>query len=232
MYFLPSEWQLQEAKNKLSQLIKEVKKGVPQYITVHGRRTAVVLCAEEYDRLKRPRSPLSSALLMPVVDDSDDLFVRDADTGREYRFVKYLLDTVVVSEYIRRKPVQSVIDWLDEQEESHLYISSVTIAELKKGYYKLAYREPSYGAMERTKKIGLWIEKVQERFDNRILPIDKALLSIWANLCGQAEAQGRKLPIIDSLLVASAMHFDLMIITRNVADFKNCLNTVRIYNPY
>ena len=78
-----NEWQLQEAKNKLSHLVKEAKKGVPQYITVHGKNTAVVISAVEYERLKRPSSSLSSALLMPVLDAADNLFERDTDTGRD-----------------------------------------------------------------------------------------------------------------------------------------------------
>ena len=83
MNSLPNEWQFQEAKNKLSHLVKEAKKGVPQYITVHGKSTAVVISAAEYERLKRPRSSLSSALLMPILDDPDSLFERNTDTGRD-----------------------------------------------------------------------------------------------------------------------------------------------------
>jgi prevent-host-death family protein len=78
-----NEWQLQEAKNKLSQLVKEAKKGVPQYITVHGRSTAVVISSAEHERLKRPRSSLSSALLMPILDKPESLFERTRDTGRD-----------------------------------------------------------------------------------------------------------------------------------------------------
>ena len=77
----PDEWQLQEAKNKLSQLVKEAKKGKPQYITVHGKNAAVLISAQEYERLKQPRSKLSSALLPPLIDDDDRLFERDKDTG-------------------------------------------------------------------------------------------------------------------------------------------------------
>lgn len=83
MNSIPNEWQLQEAKNKLSHLVKEAKKGVPQYITVHGKSTAVVISAAEYERLRRPRSSLSSALLMPILDDPDNLFDRSTDTGRD-----------------------------------------------------------------------------------------------------------------------------------------------------
>lgn len=80
---LPNQWQLQEAKNKLSQLIKNADKGVPQYITVHGKNTAVILSTKEYEKLKRPASKLSSVLLMPVLEKEDELFERNQDTGRD-----------------------------------------------------------------------------------------------------------------------------------------------------
>jgi len=81
---LPNQWQLQEAKNKLSQLVKNAGKGVPQYITVHGKNTAVILSTEEYEKLKRPASKLSSVLLMPVLEEEEDeLFERNRDTGRD-----------------------------------------------------------------------------------------------------------------------------------------------------
>lgn len=83
MNSLHNEWQLQEAKNKLSQLVKAAKKGIPQYITVHGRNTAVVISTQEYERLKRPSSTLSSALQMPILDNDDTLFERNTDIGRD-----------------------------------------------------------------------------------------------------------------------------------------------------
>lgn len=77
-----NEWQLQEAKNKLSQLVKDAGKGIPQYITVHGRNTAVILSTKEYVKLKRPESKLSSILLAPIIENDEDLFDRSDDTGR------------------------------------------------------------------------------------------------------------------------------------------------------
>ncbi|MEE9355748.1 MAG: type II toxin-antitoxin system Phd/YefM family antitoxin [Methylococcaceae bacterium] len=79
----PNEWQLQEAKNKLSQLVKDAGKGIPQYITVHGRSTAVILSTKEYAKLKRADSKLSSTLLMPIMENDEDLFERNRDIGRE-----------------------------------------------------------------------------------------------------------------------------------------------------
>ena len=80
---LPRQWQLQEAKNKLSQLIKIADGGAPQYITVHGRNTAVVLSFHEYQKLTSPANKLSSTLLMPILDEAEEeLFERSPDSGR------------------------------------------------------------------------------------------------------------------------------------------------------
>lgn len=144
----------------------------------------------------------------------------------------YLLDTSVISEYIKKQPSQKVIDWLDDQDERRFYISCLTIAELKKGYYKLKQKNSSRGNDERVKKIQMWIEKVEERFQDRTVHIDMNLLDTWANLCGSSEAEGKTLPVLDSLLVATARIHDMVVVTRNVADFQNCSKTLGIFNPY
>jgi len=78
-----SEWQLQEAKGNFSQLVKRAAGGDAQVVTVHGKPTAVVVSAEEYARLTRRRSKLSTALLRPdlAIDDLD--IFRSRDTGRD-----------------------------------------------------------------------------------------------------------------------------------------------------
>ena len=81
-----SEWQLQDAKNKLSQLIKQASSGEPQVVTVHGKPTAVVVSAEEYARLTRTRrGKLSSALLRPDIAADDLDLTRSRDTGRNIK---------------------------------------------------------------------------------------------------------------------------------------------------
>lgn len=78
-----SEWQLQEAKSNLSQLIKQATNGEVQSVTVHGKPTAVVVSAAEYARLTRHRGKLSTALLRPDLAGEDLDFSRSRDTGRE-----------------------------------------------------------------------------------------------------------------------------------------------------
>lgn len=142
------------------------------------------------------------------------------------------MDTSVLSEYIRKKPAQKVIDWLDEQDERALYISCLTIAELKKGYYKLHGKGEALGEDRRAGKLNVWIQKLENRFQERIVPIDAGLLELWALTCGHSEAEGKKLPVVDSLLVATAQTHGMMAVTRNVADFRNCSKSVKVYNPY
>jgi len=78
------EWQLQEAKNNLSQQIREATHGDAQVVTVHGKPTAVVVSADTYARLTRPRrGKLSAALLLrPGLAGEDLDFARNPDTGR------------------------------------------------------------------------------------------------------------------------------------------------------
>ena len=84
----PKHWQLQEAKNKLSQVLKDAVSGGPQYITVHGKNTAVILSTQDYETLKGRRSKLASSLAVPILDDelATELFERNKDTGRGVTF--------------------------------------------------------------------------------------------------------------------------------------------------
>ncbi|CRI66570.1 Prevent-host-death family protein [Thiocapsa sp. KS1] len=78
------EWQLQQAKNGLSQLIRLARSDGPQFVTLHGKPTAVVLSVEDYARLtKRQEGALSAALLDPEIAGEDIDFGRDRDTGRD-----------------------------------------------------------------------------------------------------------------------------------------------------
>ena len=78
-----SKWQLQKAKGNLSQLVKRAAGGDAQVVTVHGKPTVVVVSAEDYARLTRPRrGKLSTALLRPDLAVEDLDFSRDRDTGQ------------------------------------------------------------------------------------------------------------------------------------------------------
>lgn len=76
-------WQLQEAKNRLSELVKEARATGPQVITVHGKETAVVMSVEEYRKLSRREENLADFFLRSPLHGSNLLIERDQDLGRE-----------------------------------------------------------------------------------------------------------------------------------------------------
>ena len=137
----------------------------------------------------------------------------------------YLLDTYVISEYVKKQPNQQVINWIDVQEESSLFISIITIAEIKKGIVRIEKSQPS-----RYQKLEKWLQKIEQRFTNRILPLNENILDTWAKICGQSEAQGKKLPIMDSLIAATASENNLVIVTRNLSDF--AFSSVNVFSPW
>ena len=139
--------------------------------------------------------------------------------------MSYLLDTCTISEYLKRKPNSQVIFWLDEQLEESLFISILTIGELKKGINKIRNTNPN-----RYRKLSKWIVKVEARFKNRILPLNENVINIWASMCGENEAKGKKLPVMDSLIASTAIEFNLIIVTRNTNDFDSL--PVKTFNPW
>ena len=139
--------------------------------------------------------------------------------------MNYLLDTCVLSEYVKKKPNQQVIQWLDDQEEASLYISILTIAELKKGIIKIKNSQPL-----RYQKLTKWLQKIKQRFNQRILPLTNNILDSWGKTCGESEAKGNKLAIMDSLIAATAYEHNLIIVTRNISDFH--FSSIKVFSPW
>ncbi|TRO79123.1 type II toxin-antitoxin system Phd/YefM family antitoxin [Trichloromonas acetexigens] len=77
------EWQLQEAKNRLSRVVEEARRGKPQTITLRGTPAAVVLSFEQYQELTRPRLPLSEFFKSSPLRGVELELERSRDTGRE-----------------------------------------------------------------------------------------------------------------------------------------------------
>jgi tRNA(fMet)-specific endonuclease VapC len=138
--------------------------------------------------------------------------------------VRYLLDTCVVSELAGRKPNEKVISWIDSMPESHLFLSVITIGELRKGIEKLP-------DSKRKETLLRWFQdELLVRFADRILPIDAEVMQIWGEVTAKLERMGRPMPAMDSLIVAVALHGNLSLVTRNVDDFKN--SGVTLLNPW
>ena len=140
----------------------------------------------------------------------------------------YLLDTSIVSELLKKRPSTEILDWLDAQSESSLFLSGLTIAELQKGLFKLEKRARTQPDLQRVERIRNWIQEVEARFEGRVLPVDKDVLTTWAQTCGAREAEGVTLPIIDSLLAATALALKLRLVTVNEGDFRRFSSEVQV----
>lgn len=129
--------------------------------------------------------------------------------------MSWLLDTCVLSEYVRKAPAAGVIHWLDEQDETSLFLSVISLGEIEKGILKLHASD-----RRRSQKLTAWLGKIEQRFAGRILALDAAALHAWAQLAARAELGGQRLPVMDGLIMATAQCHGLTVVTRNTADFR------------
>lgn len=128
----------------------------------------------------------------------------------------FLIDTTVLSELVKKVPDERVVNWLDKQDEDSLYLSVLTLGELEKGISKLR-------ASARQDRLRAWLTRdLTTRFADRLLPVDARVAARWGALTGDAEKRGQPLPVIDSLIAATALEHGFHVVTRNVADFERC----------
>lgn len=136
----------------------------------------------------------------------------------------YLLDTNCISEVVRSNPEPRVLSWLAAAEETLLYLSVLTLGEIRKGVAALTQGK-------RRTVLETWLEiELQARFSGRILSIDTAVADRWGVLAAAVKAKGAPLSTIDGLLAATALHHNLTIVSRNVRDFAH--TQVPVLNPW
>ena len=138
--------------------------------------------------------------------------------------MKLLLDTNVVSEWVRPRPDPGVARFLAELDEDRAFLSVVTIAELRFGIERL---KP--GA--RRSRLQQWVTvELAERFAGRVLGVDVALAELWGVVLARGRTLGRPLSALGALIAATASAHALTIVTRNVADFQPL--GLSLHNPW
>jgi predicted nucleic acid-binding protein len=136
----------------------------------------------------------------------------------------FLLDTNCISEAVCANPEPRVLAWIEAADETLLYLSVLTLGEIRKG---LAALLPG----RRRTKLETWLEvELRARFSGRILSIDAEVADRWGLLAADSKGQGKPIPVIDGLLAATALHHNLTIVSRNVSDFSNL--PVAVVNPW
>jgi predicted nucleic acid-binding protein len=120
----------------------------------------------------------------------------------------YLLDTNVISETRKIRAAPQVMAFLAGAETGRLFLSVLTVGELRKGEAIRRRTDPS-GA----DALALWIDGIETIFSDRVLPIDTQAARIWGKL-----ASVRSVPVIDALIAATALARGLTLVTRNVGD--------------
>jgi toxin FitB len=136
----------------------------------------------------------------------------------------FLLDTNCISELIRSRPEPRVVDWLRAADESLLYVSVLTLGEIRMGAAFLPQSKP------RT-QLEIWLEfDLRVRFSGRVLGIDGEIAERWGWLTAEAKQRGRPLAAIDGLLAATALHHNLTMVSRDVSGFAGA--QIAVLNPW
>jgi len=136
----------------------------------------------------------------------------------------FLLDTNIISELVKPKPEANVTEWVENIDESLLYLSVFTLGEIRRGIAALPQSR-------RRATLGAWLDKdLRARFDGRILVIDQEVADRWGLLTAAARNSGIVLPVIDGLLAATALEHNLTLVTRDTGQIPSM--GVSVFNPW
>lgn len=138
--------------------------------------------------------------------------------------MSFLLDTNVVSEWTKPAPNPGIAAWLAGTAEDQVFLSVVTLTELRCGIERMA-------SGRRRKRLNDWLQnELLMRFEGRILSIDRAIADACGKLVARSEAMGRPIEAMDAFIAATAEVHQLTLVTRNAPDFQPILNA--ILNPW
>ena len=138
--------------------------------------------------------------------------------------MKYILDTCVISEFIKLRPNPKVISWIANMDFDDLNISVITFGEIWKGIANLQ-------ESPRKKELVNWFEKdVVDFYYDRALIIDYSIMIIWSELYSKLEQSKKLIPVVDLFIASTAINYNHILVTRNTKDFLN--SGCKLFNPW
>ncbi len=138
--------------------------------------------------------------------------------------MKYILDTNIISELIAKQANSKVLDFVSSLDQKDVYLSVVTIGEIKSGIENVK-------SLEKKQKLNRWFEQdLLVRFENKIVSIDVETMLIWGKINQKLKSKGKSLPIMDSLIASSCINAGFTLVTRNEKDFQNL--DINVINPF
>jgi toxin FitB len=136
----------------------------------------------------------------------------------------FLLDTNVLSETVKPQPNAKVLAWLEASDEQMFHVSVLTLGEIRSGI-------DSTPVSARRTTLESWLSRdLMVRFTGRILIVNQEIADRWGRITAKASVVGRRIPTIDALLAATALHHNLTLVTRST---KHAGPTgVPVFNPW
>ena len=135
-----------------------------------------------------------------------------------------MLDTTVVSEWVKPSSDPRLVRCLSATDEDGIYLSVITVAEVRYGIERL-------DVGRRRTRLEDWLEHdLRERFSGRMLAVDERVADVWGRLVARCRAAGRPIGVMDAFIAATAETAGLILVTRNESDFATA--GIRVHNPW
>ena len=136
--------------------------------------------------------------------------------------MSYLLDTNIISETIKTKPSTRLINWLEQIPTEDLFISVLTVGEIRKGVELLSHSN-------KKSELIVWLENdLRNWFGGRIVSVDASVADKWGFILANSS---RSLSAVDALIAATALTHNLRLVTRNIKDFSG-VKDLELINPF
>jgi predicted nucleic acid-binding protein len=138
--------------------------------------------------------------------------------------MRYLLDTNVVSEWVRPVPNSGVVQWTDSVDEDLVFLSVISLAEIRHGVERLDHGR-------RRSQLEAWLDiELPQRFEGRVLDVDPAVANAWGRVMAESFGRGRPIGTMDAFIAATARVHGFTVVTRDVEPYE--LADVSVQNPW